>query len=277
MHYGEGDDPKRHIAFENELEKVDRALRRRETSPGPCRAARRFGGENRAFPSACGTSRFSGARRADLAGACAGGTRRPRADPGASRPGRAGTLPSTRSAAPQEAVAVLAPYAKAEARGPRRADDLPASHWRGPARKTRRSRSCSGHGGRSLERPRRLQPFRSTAHLLFDGARSGPEALEAALALEPDMARAYRLAGAAAARERRAGGGRAAVPRARARPERRDTLFNLGTLLWRRGRRDGSPAAPRAVPGGRTADRYAQDVAPRPEPASGRLPGRPGD
>ena len=62
-HYGESDDPKRHIAFENDLREGHRAVRRGRRRRGAVALRGSSCGTTRAFPWACGTSRSSGAGR----------------------------------------------------------------------------------------------------------------------------------------------------------------------------------------------------------------------
>jgi len=199
-------------------------------------------------------------RAGDLAGAVRAGRDALAADPGSALTAvELGRL-LDEIGQPQEAAAALAPYAKAEG-----ADlDVLMTYGIALARTGQKDPSIA-----VLQRARQADPSSAvaafslgTAYLLFADHGRAREAFLAAVALEPEMARAYGSLGLLAAVS--------GQPDEAARlwahalllaPDDADTLVNLGTLLWREGRREEArPYLERFLASAPPA-RYAEDLA----------------
>jgi len=98
----------------------------------------------------------------------------------------------------------------------------------------------------AFERARRADPSSAmaaynlgAAHLTFGEVEPARTAFEAAIALEPDFARAWNSLALLAAESGRTGEALRLWTRALVtNPRDPDTLYNVGTALWREGRRD---------------------------------------
>jgi arylsulfatase A-like enzyme/tetratricopeptide (TPR) repeat protein len=235
-HYGEADDPKRHVAFENDLERVIRRYVEGDVA-GALSLCERLVEENPRVPLALRHLSFLRRRAGDLAGAVAAGRQALAANPGSVETAvELGRL-LDEIGRPREAVAALAPYAKAED-----ADlDVLVTYGVALSRAGQRVASIA-----ALQKARQADPSSAlaafglgSAHLLFGDHARAREALVAALDLEPDLAQAYVSLGLLAAVD----GSPDEAVRLWTRaldlaPGDPDTLFNLGTLLWRKGRRE---------------------------------------
>ena len=234
--YGEGDDPKRHVAFENDLEKVIERYVGGDVA-GALSLCERLVRENPQVPLGLRHLSFLRHKAGDLPGAVKAGRDALAADPGSVETAvELGRL-LDEVGRPQETVAVLAPYAKAAV-----ADlDVRVTYGIALARVGQRDAAIAAlQDARQSDPSSALAAFSlGTAHLLFGDHGRAREAFEDALELEPDMARAYDSLGLLAAVD--------GQPDEAARlwahalllaPDNPDTLFNLGTLLWRQGRRE---------------------------------------
>ena len=258
-HYGEGDDPKRHIAFENDLEKVIERYVEGDVA-GALSLCEALVRENPRVPLGLRHLSFLRRKAGDLAGAVRAGRDALASDPGSAETAvELGRL-LDEIGRPPEAVAVLAPYAKAEG-----ADlDALVSYGIALARSGQKDPAIA-----VLQRARRADPSSAlaafslgTAYLLFADHGRARDAFGAALELEPDMARAYDSLGLLAAVEGKPE--EAARLWARAlefSPNDPDTLFNLGTLLWRAGRREEARPLFERFLAVAPPDRYTEDVA----------------
>ena len=257
--YGESDDPKRHVAFENDLEKVIERYVEGDVA-GALSLCERLVRENPRVPLGLRHLSFLRRKAGDVPGAVRAGRDALAADPGSAEAAvELGRL-LDEIGHPQEAVAALAPYAKAEG-----ADlDVLTTYGMALARVGQKDPSIA-----ILQRARQADPSSAlaafslgTAYLLFADHGRAREAFLAALALDPGMARAYGSLGLLAAVDGK--------PDEAARlwthalelvPDDADTLFNLGTLLWREGhRREARPHLERFLAVAPEA-RYVGDIA----------------
>ena len=258
-HYGESDDPKRHIGFENDLETIIERYVEGDVA-GALSLCEQLVKDHPLVPLGRRHLSFLRRKAGDLAGAVSAGREALAADPGSIETAvELGRL-LDETGRPQEAAAALAPYAKAEG-----ADlDVLMTYGIALARTGQKDSAIT-----ILQRARGADPSSAaaafslgTAYLLFADHGRAREALETARALEPDMARAYDSLGLLAAVDDKPGeAARLWAHALRLAPHNPDTLLNLGTLLWREGRVE--EARPRleeflavAPPVG-----YAQDVA----------------
>jgi choline-sulfatase len=275
-HYGENDDPKRHVAFENGLEKVIERYVEGDLA-GSLALCEQLVKDNPRVPLGGRHLSFLRRRAGDVAGAVSAGRDALAADPGSVETAvELGRL-LDETGRPREAAAVLAPYAKGEG-----ADlDVLTTYGMALARTGRKEGSIA-----VLQRARRADPSSAaaaaslgTAYLLFGDQGHAREAFEAAVALEPDMARAYDSLGLLAA----VGGRPEEAARLWARavelaPGDADALFNLGTLLWRQDRREEARPVLERFLAVAPPDRYAEDLArvrtllgtPKARPGAGR-------
>jgi len=234
--YTEADDPKRHVAFENDLEKVIGRYVEGDVAGALSLCEALVRGNPRV---ALGWRHLSFLRRraGDAAGAVQAARDALAADPGSVEAAvELGRL-LDEIGRPADAASALAPFAKAEAPDL----DVLLTYGMALARAGRREPAIA-----VLQQAERADPSNAlaafslgTAWLLSGDHARAREEFERALALDPGMARAYDSLGLLAAL-----GGRpddAARLWTRAldlAPDDPDTLVNLGTLLWREGRRD---------------------------------------
>jgi arylsulfatase A-like enzyme/Flp pilus assembly protein TadD len=233
--YTEADDPKRNIAFEADLQEV----LGRHGSGDLAGALVRAEALVARYPRVgIGWRDLSFLRRqsGDLKGAVDAGRRAVELDPTSvdalSQLGN--YLNESRRFG--ETVALLGPLAEDEG-----ADlDVRTAYAAALAESGRRDDAL-----RVLEAARRTDPSSAlvllnigTVHLLFGERKEAREALEGAIAREPRMARAYNSLGVVAAQEGDATRAADLWRQSLAiNPGDLDTLFNLGKLLWRSGRR----------------------------------------
>ena len=272
-HYGENDDPKRHVAFENDLERVIERYVEGDVA-GALSLCERLVRDHPHVPLGRRHLSFLRRKAGDFAGAVRAGRDALAADPGSVEAAvELGRL-LDEIGRPQEAVDVLAPYAKAEG-----ADlDVLMTYGIALARTGQKDPSIA-----VLQRARQADPSSplaafslGTAHLVFAEHGRAREAFEAALALEPDMARAYDSLGLLAAVDGKPDEAARLWAHALALvPDNADTLFNLGTLFWREGRQEEArPHLERFLAVAPPA-RYAEDLA-RVRTQLGTLNARPG-
>ena len=272
-HYGESDDPKRHVAFENDLEKVIERYVEGDVA-GSLALCEQLVRDNPDVPLGRRHLSFLRHRTGDLAGALRAGRDALAADPGSVETAvELGRLLDEFGRS-QEAAAVLAPYAKGEG-----ADlDVLMTYGMALARTGRKDLSIA-----ILQRARQADPSSAaaafslgTAYLLFGDHGRASEAFLAAVALEPEMARAYDSLGLLAAVDGKPDEAarlwRRAVELA---PDDADALFNLGTLLWREDRREEARPLLERFLAVAPPDRYAGDLA-RVRTQLGTLNPRPG-
>ncbi len=236
VRYGEADDPKRHVAFENDLEKVIERYVEGDVAGAlsRCEALVR---DNPHVPLGLRHLSFLRRKAGDLAGAVKAARDALAADPGSVEAAvELGRL-LDEIGRPGEAAAALAPYAKPEG-----ADlDVLVTYGIALARTGQKEPAIA-----VLRRARQADPSSplaafslGTAYLLAGDHGRAREAFEAALALEPEMARAYDSLGLLAAVDGRPDEAAKLWSHAlELAPDNPDTLFNLGTLLWREGRRE---------------------------------------
>ena len=258
-HYGESDDPKRHVAFENDLEKVIERYVAGDVA-GALSLCEQLVRDHPRVPLGLRHLSFLRHRAGDLAGAVRAGREALAADPGSVETAvELGRL-LDEIGRPQETASVLAPYAKVEG-----ADlDVLMTYGMALARTGQKDPSIA-----ILQRARQADPSSAaaafslgTAYLLFSDHVRAREAFLAAVALEPEMARAYDSLGLLAAVDGKPD--EAARLWARAlelAPGNADTLFNLGTLLWRQGRREEARPHLERFLAVAPPDRYAEDLA----------------
>jgi tetratricopeptide (TPR) repeat protein len=234
--YGEGDDPKRHVAFESQLEQVIERYAEGDL-PAALSLCETLVRENPRVPLGLRHLSFLKQRAGDIAGAVKAGRDALAADPGSAVAAvELGRL-LDEAGRPQQAAATLAPYAEtsdadlevlttyglALARSGQKAASLAV------LQKARDADASSGAAAFSL----------GTAYLLFGDHGRAREAFETALRREPEMARAHDSLGLLAAVSGDADGAARSWTRAlQLSPDDPDALFNLGTLLWRQGRQD---------------------------------------
>ena len=257
-HYGESDDPKRHVGFENELEKVIERYVEGDVA-GALSLCEKLVRDQPHVPLGRRHLSFLRRKAGDLAGAVRAGREALAADPGSVETAvELGRL-LDETGRPQEAAAALAPYAKAEG-----ADlDVLTTYGIALARSGQKNLSIA-----ILQRARQADPSSApaafslgTAYLLFADHGRAREAFEAARALEPDMARAYDSLGLLAAVDNKPDeAARLWAQALRLAPHNPDTLLNLGTLLWREGRREEARPHLEGFLAVAPPDRYGQDV-----------------
>jgi choline-sulfatase len=257
--YGESDDPKRHVAFENDLEKIIERYVEGDVA-GSLSLCERLVRDNPHVPLGLRHLSFLRHRAGDLAGAVKAGRDALAADPGSVEAAvELGRL-LDEIGQPREAAAALATYARAES-----ADlDVLLTYGMALARTGQKDPSIA-----ILQRARQADPSSAaaafslgTAYLLFADHGRAREAFLAAIAAEPDMARAYGSLGLLAAVDGKPD--EAARLWARAlelAPDDADTLFNLGTLLWRENRREEARPHLERFLAVAPPDRYAEDLA----------------
>jgi tetratricopeptide (TPR) repeat protein len=233
--YAESDDPKRNIAFESGLQEVlDRS------AAGDLAGARaRCEALAKAHPGMALVLHYLSFVRhqtGDLAGAVEAARRAFAADTG--NPDVASQLGNylNELGRPQETVRLLAPLAQ-------KSDpdlDVLMAYGAALAQTRRRDDALA-----VLERARRIDPSNAmvlhnigTVRLLFGDRPGAREAFEEALAREPGLARAYSSLGVV---EVQLGNSRQAeqlwARSLEINPDDPDTLYNLGKLLWSKGRR----------------------------------------
>jgi tetratricopeptide (TPR) repeat protein len=274
--YDESDDPKRNVAFETDLEAVIQRYVLGDVSGALAECERLVQAHPRV---ALGLRHLSFLRRkaGDLPGAVDAGRRALLADPGSAeaaaelgqllndlgQPQETARLLAPRTRGPEPDLAVLLAYGVALARAGQRQEALAA------LQKARQAYPASALAADSL----------GTALLMFGDRERASGELRAALQLDPGLARAYGSLGLLAA----VGGSPREAVRLWTRaleldPRDVDSRLNLGTLLWREGRRaEATPHLRRflseAPPGG-----YAEDITrvrsllgaqPPPRPAAG--------
>jgi len=271
--YAESDDPKRHVAFESDLEKVIERYVEGDVKGAlsRCEALVR---EDPQVPLGLRHLAFLRRKAGDPAGAVRAGRDALAADPGSVDAAvELGRL-LDEIGRPAEAAATLAPYATSDG-----ADlDVLVTYGIALARAGQKEPAIA-----VLQRARQANPSSAlaafslgTAWLLSGDHRRAREAFEAALSLEPDMARAYDSLGLLAAVDGRPDeAARLWAHALELAPDSADTLFNLGTLLWREGRREEArPRLERFLAIAPPA-RYAEDLA-RVRARLGTPGGRPG-
>ena len=255
-HYGEDDDPKRNVAFENGLRAGHRRYVEGDVAGALARASRSSGKPARPpgsaaplFPPAPGgrPGGSSRSRRAALA-----------ADPGSVEAAAELGRLLDELGRPQETGPSWHPSAGPE-RGPRRAHDLrDRAGADGPA----------GPAVAALQRARRAilrarsPPSASVPlHLLFGDQGRAREAFLAASRSTPRWRAPTTRSGSSPRSGRPEEAARLWDAGPASTPDDPDTLFNLGTLLWREGRRDEArPALERFLAVAPPA-RYAEDLA----------------
>jgi arylsulfatase A-like enzyme/Tfp pilus assembly protein PilF len=258
-HYGEGDDPKRHVAFENDLERVIERYVEGDVA-GALSLCAELVLRNPCVPLGLRHLSFLRRKAGDLAGAVRAGRDALAADPGSVQTAvELGRL-LDEIGRPREAAAALAPYAKAEG-----ADlDVLTTYGIALARTGQKDPSLA-----ALQRARQADPSSAlaafslgTARLSFGDREGARAAFQDALDLDPEMARACDSLAVLAAVDGKPEEAERLWKRALAiDPRDPETLFNLGTLLWRQRRKaDARPlfelflaVAPEAA--------YAQDLA----------------
>ena len=258
-HYGEEDDPKRNIAFESGLEEVIGRY-----VAGDARTARSLCEDLvRRFPRVpLGLRHLAFLRRhtGDVPGAIAAGRAALAADAGSvEAAAELGHLLSD-VGRPQDAVTVLAPYA----RGPEADLDVLVTYGVALARTGQREASIA-----ALDQARRADPSSAlaayslgTARLSFGDQGGARAAFEDALSLDPRMARACDSLAVLAAVEGSPDEAERLWKQALAiDPRDPDTLFNLGTLLWRQGRKAEARPQFELFLAVASKDAYAQDIA----------------
>jgi len=259
MRYAESDDPKRHVAFENGLEKVIERYVEGDLG-GALASCEALVRENPRVPLGWRHLSFLRRKAGDLAGSVAAGRAALAADPGSVEAAvELGRL-LDEIGRPADSAAALAPYAKAED-----ADlDVLVTYGTALARAGRKEPAIA-----ALQRARQADPSSAlaafslgTAWLLSGEHARAREELQAAVALEPGMARAYDSLGLLSAVDGKPEEAARLWTRAlELAPDDADTLFNLGTLLWREGRREEArPKLERFLAVAPPA-RYAEDLA----------------
>ncbi|MFI4944140.1 MAG: sulfatase-like hydrolase/transferase, partial [Burkholderiales bacterium] len=233
-HYGEDDDPKRHIAFENQLEKVIERYVEGDVA-GALSLCETLVREHPRVPLGLRHLLFLRHRAGDFAGAVRAGREALAADPGSAVTAvELGRL-LDEAGRPQEAAATLRPYAETAD-----ADlELLMAYGLALARSGQKAAALA-----ALQKAREADPSNGTAafslgtaYLLFGDHARAREAFETAREREPEMARAYDSLGLLAAVDGDAVGAARLWTRAlELAPDDPDALFNLGTLLWREGR-----------------------------------------
>jgi len=232
--YGEDDDPKRHIAFENQLEKVIERYVEGDLA-GALSLCETLVREHPRVPLGLRHLSFLRQRAGDFAGAVRAGREALAADPGSAVAALEVGRLLDEAGRPQEAVATLAPYAETAD-----ADlELLMAYGLALARSGQKAASLA-----ALQKAREADPSNGTAafslgtaYLLFGDHARAREAFETAREREPEMARAYDSLGLLAAVDGDADAAARLWTRAlELAPDDPDALFNLGTLLWRQGR-----------------------------------------
>ena len=259
-HYGEADDPKRHVAFENGLEQViERYVEGDvEGALSRCEALVR---ENPRV--ALGLRHLSFLRRkaGDTLGAIDAARAALDAAPGSVEAAvELGRL-LDETGRSEEAAATLTPYAKAEAAPTSTCSSPTGPRSRGSAGATRRSPYCSARG---RQIPRALSPRSASAPRSSSSATSAARARSSRQPSRSTLTWPERTARWAFSPPSNGRSDEAARLWGRAlelAPDDPDTLFNLGYLLWRTGRRqEARPKLERFVAVA-PATRYAADLA----------------
>jgi len=257
--YGTEDDPKRHVAFENGLEQVIERYVAGDVS-GALAACERLVSENPRVPLGLRHLSFLRRKAGDAPGAVRAGREALAADPGrVDAAVELGRLLNDLGQF-QQAVAILAPYAKATDPDL----DVLVTYGIALARIGQKDPSLA-----VLERARKADPSNAiassslgTAYLLFGDLRAAREPLETALALDPEQASSYDSMGLLAAAEGKADEAVKFWTRSlELSPGSPDTLLNLGTLLWRQGRQSEARVQLERFVKVAPPDRYAEDLA----------------
>ena len=257
--YGEADDPKRNVAFESGLEKVIGRYVEGDVvgALASCEALVR---DHPRVPLGLRHLSFLRRRAGNGTGAVEAAQKALAVDPGSvEAAAELGHLLNDLGR-PQETVAVLAPLA-----GRAQPDlDVLLTYGIALAQVGQRDAALA-----ALRRARQMDPSSAlaaydlgTIQVLFGDKEAAQKEFEAAVQIDPEMARAYGSLGVLSAVGGKTEDALRLWSQALAlNPRDLDTLLNLGTLLWRLGRRAEARLQLERFLAAAPPERYAQDIA----------------